>query len=125
MFEGNRMEDKHNEEHIHISNDGQIYSHVHGSDKSHTHKHSHENTKAIINRLSRAIGHLEPVKRMVQDERDCTEVLIQLAAVTSALNNAGKIILQQHIEGCIVDAVQSGDKKAIDDLNKAIAQFIK
>lgn len=119
------MEDKEGKEHIHISDDGQVYSHVHNAEKSHTHKHSHENTKAVVNRLSRAIGHLESVKRMVQDERDCTEVLIQLAAVTSALNNAGKIILQEHIESCIVVAVQSGDKKAIDDLNKAIAQFIK
>lgn len=119
------MEEKDNKEHIHISEDGHIYSHVHDDNKSHTHKHSHESTKAVINRLSRAIGHLESVKRMVQDERDCTEVLIQLAAVTSALNNAGKIILKEHIESCIVVAVQSGDKKAIDDLNKAIMQFIK
>lgn len=45
------------------------------------HKHNHENTKAIINRLSRAIGHLESVKKMVEDGRDCSEVLIQIAAV--------------------------------------------
>lgn len=112
-------------EHIHIGKDGQIYIHVHEENKGHTHKHTHKNNKAIINRLSRAIGHLESVKRMVEDERECNDILIQLAAVTSALNNAGKLILQEYIEDCIVVAVKSGDEKAIEDLNKAIIQFIK
>ena len=112
-------------EHIHIDKDGHIYTHVHEDDKSHTHKHIHENTKAIVNRLSRALGHLESVKRMVENDRECIDILIQLAAVTSALNNAGKLILQEHIENCIVVAVESGDKKVIEDLNKAIVQFIK
>jgi DNA-binding FrmR family transcriptional regulator len=101
-------------EHIHIDKDGHIYTHVHKDDKSHTHKHIHENTKAIVNRLSRAIGHLESVKRMVENDRECIDILIQLAAVTSALNNAGKLILQEHIENCIVVAVESGDKKVIN-----------
>ncbi len=51
--------------------------------------HHHENTTAVINRLSRAIGHLEAVKRMVEEGRDCSEVLVQLAAVKSAINNTG------------------------------------
>ena len=112
-------------EHIHIDEDGHIYTHIHEDNEKHTHKHIHQNTKAVLNRLSRAIGHLESVKRMVQDDRDCSEVLIQLAAVIAALNNTGKVILQEHIENCIVVAVESGDKKAIEDLNKAIGQFIK
>lgn len=89
------------------------------------HKHNHENTKTVINRLSRAIGHLESVKKMVEDGRDCSEVLIQIAAVKSAVNNIGKIILQDHINNCVVNAVETGDKKVIEDLNKAIEQFIK
>lgn len=112
-------------EHIHIGEDGSIYTHAHEENEKHSHKHIHQNTKAVLNRMSRAIGHLESVKRMVQDERDCSEVLIQLAAVIAALNNTGKVILQEHIENCIVVAVESGDKKAIEDLNKAIGQFIK
>lgn len=89
------------------------------------HKHNHENTKTVINRLSRAIGHLESVKKMVEDGRECSEVLIQIAAVKSAVNNIGKIILQDHINNCVVNAVETGDKKVIEDLNKAIEQFIK
>ncbi len=91
----------------------------------HTHTHSHEHTKSVVNRLSRAIGHLESIKKMVESGRDCSEVLIQLSAVKAAINNTGKIILQDHIEHCIVDAVEHGDQEAIKDLEKAIDRFIK
>jgi len=89
------------------------------------HVHEHEHTKAVINRLSRAIGHLEAVKKMVEDGRDCSEVLVQLAAVKSAINNTGKVILKDHLNHCIVDAVQHSDHQAIDDLTAAIDQFVK
>jgi DNA-binding FrmR family transcriptional regulator len=81
-------------------------------------------TKAVLDRLSRATGHLESVKRMIQDGRSCPEVLIQLAAVRSALSNTGKLILKDHIDHCIVDAVESNDAKALEELNRAIDQFI-
>ena len=105
----------------------QVHSHTHthtledGTVVTHSHTHSHTHTKAVLNRLSRAIGHLESIRRMV----DCSEVLIQLSAVKAAINNTGKVILQDHIEHCIVDAVESGDKEALDELNKAIDRFIK
>ena len=122
--------------HIHIAEDGTVYEHTH---HDHTHEHHHEhshghghghghthtNTKAVLNRLSRAIGHLESIKRMVEDGRDCSEVLIQLSAVKSAINNTGKVILKEHIEHCMVDAVESGDNKAIDELTEAIDRFMK
>jgi DNA-binding FrmR family transcriptional regulator len=93
--------------------------------KHHEHTHSHEQTTAVLNRLSRAIGHLQKVKQMVEDGRDCSEVLIQIAAVRAAVNNVGKIILQDHISHCVVDAIETGDQQVLDDLNKAIDQFIK
>ena len=79
------------------------YMHAHGI--AHTHSHVHENQKAVVNRLARAIGHLEKVKRMVEQGYDCSEVLIQLAAVRSALEGTGKVILQDHLRHCMVDAV--------------------
>lgn len=85
----------------------------------------HHDTQEIIHRLSRAIGHLEAVRRMVEEGRDCSEVLIQLAAVKSAINNTGKVILKDHINHCIVDAVETGEQKALDDLSTAIDRFIK
>lgn len=109
--------------HTHILEDGAVVTHTHNH--NHSHPHHHENTKAVLNRMSRAIGHMESIKRMVEDGRDCSEVLIQIAAVRSAINNIGKIILEDHINHCIVDAVETGDKKALEDLNEAIEKFVK
>ena len=126
--------------HIHIAEDGTVYehthhdhthehhhehSHSHAHGHGHGHGHTHTNTKAVLNRLSRAIGHLESIKRMVEDGRDCSEVLIQLSAVKSAINNTGNVILKEHIEHCMVDAVESGDHKAIEELTEAIDRFMK
>ena len=107
--------------HTHVMEDGTVVAHSH----LHTHTHTHQNTKAVLNRLSRAIGHLESIKRMVEDGRDCSEVLIQLSAVKAAINNTGKVILQDHIEHCIVDAIESGDRETLKELQKAIDRFIK
>ena len=101
--------------------------HIHGHDHAHDHEHfhSHENTKAVLNRLSRAIGHLQSVRRMVEDGRDCTDVLVQVAAVRSAIDNTGKVILQDHLKHCIIDAARNGDQQAIDDRCQALDQYIK
>ena len=99
--------------------------HTHNHTYPHSHGHVHENQKAVVNRLARAIGHLEKVKRMVEEGYDCSEVLVQLAAVRSALDNAGKVILQDHIRHCMVDAVAAGDESAIDDLCDAVEKFMK
>lgn len=129
------MEDKH----THIAEDGTVYEHTHHEhshehhhehehghhEHGHHHGHTHTNTKAVLNRLSRAIGHLESIKRMVEDGRDCSEVLIQLSAVKSAINNTGKVILKEHIEHCMVEAVESGDHEAIEELTEAIDRFMK
>lgn len=90
----------------------------------HSHAHVHENQKAVLNRLSRAIGHLEKVRRMVEEGQDCADVLIQLAAVRSALDSTGKVILKDHIRHCIVDAATAGDSESIDNVCKAIDKLL-
>ena len=115
------MSDHHEHDHQH----DHAYMHEHGIAHSHGHGHVHENQKAVINRLARAIGHLEKVKRMVEDGEDCSDVLVQLAAVRSAIDNTGKVILQDHMRHCMVDAVEAGDQAAIDDLCMAIDKFMK
>ena len=62
---------------------------------------------------------------MVENGEDCAQVLIQLAAVKSAINNTGKVILKDHLNHCIVEAAKNGDQKALDDLSAAIDQFVK
>lgn len=87
--------------------------------------HPHTSTGAVVHRLSRAIGHLEAVKQMVEAGRDCSDVLLQLAAVKAAVNNIGKLMLKDHIRHCVVDAVERGDGQALDDLSAAIDRFLQ
>ena len=115
--------EKQEKTHTHMLDDGRVLEHSH--EPGHSHSHTHTHTKAVLNRLSRAIGHLESIRRMVDEGRDCSEVLIQLSAVKAAINNTGKVILQDHIEHCIVDAVESGDHEALEELYKAIDRFMK
>ncbi len=107
----------------HIHEDGTVHAHEPGAES--THSHHHTNTRAVKNRLARVIGHLHAVERMVQDERDCAEILIQLAAVRSALNNVCKMILKDHMEHCVIDAIRNEDNDAITELNKAIDLLMK
>ncbi|ADY55575.1 protein of unknown function DUF156 [Syntrophobotulus glycolicus DSM 8271] len=92
---------------------------------AHAHHHSHRQTKKVLNRISRVTGHLQSVKKMVEEGRDCSEILIQLSAIRSAVNNIGRVILQDHIDHCVVEAVENNDKKVLDDLNNAIEKFLK
>ena len=102
-------------EHVHVHADGTV----------HTHSHTHQNTKTVKNRLARLIGHLHAVERMIDDGRDCAEVLIQLAAVRSALNNVWKLILKDHMDHCVIDAVQKGDTETLAELDRAIDLLMK
>ena len=82
-------------------------------------------THYIANRMARTIGHVRLVRSMVECDADCTEVLIQLAAVQSALSGASRMILKDHISHCIVDAVEHHDEQSLEDLNHAIDHLLK
>lgn len=99
---------------------GIAHEHTHEQGHSHTHKE----TKAVLNRMSKIIGHMEAVKSMVENGRDCSEVLIQLAAVKSAISSVSRVILKDHIDHCIVDAVRENDTESIEELKKAIDKFL-
>ena len=80
----------------------------------------------MINRLSRIEGHVRSIKEMVDSGRDCSEILIQIAAVQSVLQQTGKPILEEHLERCITEAVQDGDQKEpLDKFKDALAKFIR
>lgn len=93
-------------------------------EQAHTHYHDPEEKKREINRLSRAIGHLQHVKTMMEEDVDCAEVLIQLSAVRSALTGLGKEIINEHITHCIAHAIEDGNTEAIADFQKAIEKFL-
>ncbi|KQL49819.1 cytosolic protein [Brevibacillus choshinensis] len=90
------------------------------------HDHEHKHRKQIVNRLARIEGHLRSVKEMTAGGRDCSEVLLQIAAVQKALDKAAKLLLKDHLESCVVDAVLHGNQeKVLEDLNKALDNYIR
>ena len=91
----------------------------------HEHAHTHPNKKKVVNRLARIEGHVRSIKEMVDADRDCSEVLIQIAAVRKALDNTAKVILKDHLEHCILHAIEKGDgSKSLADFEAAIDQYL-
>lgn len=88
--------------------------------------HEHKQTKAVIDQLARTAGHVTSIKRMVEEGRDCPDVLIQLAAVRAAIDRAARIVLEDHIESCLRDAATNG---SVDDewdrLKVALDRYIR
>lgn len=92
----------------------------------HDHPHPHKHRKAVINRLAKIEGHVRAIKQMTMEDRDCSEILIQFAAVRKALDNAAKVLLFDHLESCVVTAAEHGDQEEIlDDLKQALDSFIR
>jgi DNA-binding FrmR family transcriptional regulator len=94
------------------------------------HKHSPEENKKLVNRMSRIIGHANKVKSMIgEEDRDCTQVLIQLAAVRAALTSLSKQILEEHINECMTEMSEFESEEerhqAIDSLMDVVNQFVK
>lgn len=112
------QEQEHHEHHDHEH-------HHHEHHHEHNHVHSEEEKRAVMNRLAKAIGHLESIRKMVERDEDCSNVLIQLAAVRSAVHNTGKLVLKNHLNHCIVEAVEEKDYETIEKLNEAIDKFMK
>ena len=102
-----------------------VHEHSHGHPHVHGHVHDPEQTKKISNRLARAIGHLESIKKMVEDDRDCSEVLIQLAAVESAIRSTSRQILRNHMETCVTAAIQQNDEETLSELYRAIDELLR
>lgn len=87
--------------------------------------HTHEHHQSVINRLARVEGHVRGIKKMVEEGKPCPDVLIQIAAVRSAVNNVGRIILEDHLKGCMFEAVKNGDfENAYYELEQSLDRFI-
>lgn len=84
---------------------------------------SEETKRAVIRRLNRAIGQLNGVKAMIDSDRYCGDVLTQLAAAQSALKAASRVILQEHLETCVVERVQAGDVEVVDEVMDLLKKF--
>lgn len=102
-----------------------VHTHILSNGKKVTHSHSHTQTAEVKKRLNTIIGHLEGIKNMIEEERDCSDVLVQLSAVSSSIKKLKSVILKDHIAHCVVDAVEEGDKETLDKLNQALDRFME
>ncbi len=104
-------------------NETDIKSHDHDSQLQDTHEHIHR--QKVLARLARIEGHVRAVKRMVEQDKSCPDVLVQIAAIRSALNGVGRVILDDHMRGCMVGALQKGEwELAFKDLSNALDRFV-
>ena len=80
--------------------------------------------QAVTNRLKRIEGQVRGIIRMVEEEKSCEEILIQIGSAKSALHKAGQAILEGHLSHCLVDAVNEGrEEEAVKKLSSALEQF--
>jgi DNA-binding FrmR family transcriptional regulator len=85
----------------------------------------HKQRKNVRDRLVRAEGHLHGIIKMIDEEKECPDILIQIAAVRAALEKAGAIILEGHLEHCLIEAVKSGDiEPQLDELKAALQKLL-
>ena len=97
--------------------------HSHGPSADHVHNEASQ--RQIINRLARIEGHLRGIKTMVQDDRPCPDVLIQIAAVRGGLDRVARLILDEHLSECITRAVDQGNIEVeVEALKAALDRFI-
>lgn len=90
-----------------------------------TKERSDKEYKDLINRLSRIEGQIRGVKKMIESDAYCIDVLNQVSAASSALNSFSKLLLANHIKSCVVNDIREGDDASVDELVKTIQKFIK
>lgn len=86
---------------------------------------SEEELRSLTNRLSRIEGQVRGLKDMLQNDAYCPDILVQVSAVTSALNSFGKELLSSHIRTCVADGIRQGDEDVVDELVTLLQKMMK
>ena len=104
-----------------------LTSQEHGAGQCcHRHKatpRSEKEQRQLQNRLKRMIGQLNGISKMLDDNRYCGDILIQVAAVESALQSFGYLVLQDHLETCVVGEIQQGNTQIVDEAVELIKKL--
>ena len=81
--------------------------------------------RCMLNRLSRIEGQVRGIKKMLEDEAYCTDILTQVTAIQAALNAFNKELLANHIKTCVVEDIRSGRDEVVDDLVCTLQKLMK
>lgn len=90
-----------------------------------TKERSNEEFRALINRLNRIEGQVKGVKKMVENNAYCTDILVQVSAITSALNSFNKKLLENHIKTCVSKDIIDGKTETVDELVEVLQRLMK
>ena len=90
-----------------------------------TKKRSQEEHKRLVNRLSRVEGQIRGIKKMVEEDAYCIDILIQVAAANAALNSFNKELLAEHIRTCVADDIKNGREETIEELVATLQKLMK
>lgn len=92
----------------------------------HKTKHREESEyKSLVNRLNRIEGQIRGIKGMLEKDAYCTDIIMQVSAVTSALNSFNKELLSNHIKTCVADDIIAGKTETVDDLLETLKKLMK
>ena len=87
--------------------------------------HSPQDTRSLLNRLSRIEGQIRGIRRMVEEEAYCIDIITQVSAARSALNSFSREILSDHIRHCVTEDVKEGSQDKIDELINTLQKMMK
>jgi CsoR family transcriptional regulator, copper-sensing transcriptional repressor len=88
-------------------------------------RHSDKTKSNLVSRLNRIEGQIRGVKGMIEKDTYCDDVLNQIAAIQSALNSVGKLLLENHLNSCVIERIQEGDNEVIKELMITMNKLIK
>ena len=84
-----------------------------------------DDKKNIKTRINKIKGQLDGINKMIDDDRYCPDILIQLSAITSAIKSLSTIILDDHLHTCLIKSIQNGDESSIDEITDLFKRFTK
>ena len=84
-----------------------------------------EEYRKLMNRLNRVEGQVRGVKKMLEEEQYCVDILTQVSAIQAALNSFNKVLLSSHIHSCVVSEIQNGNTEVVDELCESIKKLMK
>lgn len=90
-----------------------------------TKERSEKEHKNLLNRLSRIEGQIRGIKRMVEEDAYCTDILVQVAAANAALNSFNKVLLSEHIRTCVADDIREGRDETVEELVTTLQKLMK
>lgn len=90
-----------------------------------TKERSEKEYKDLLNRLSRIEGQVRGIRKMVENDAYCTDILVQVSAVNAALNSFNKVLLANYIRTCVADDIRSGKEETIDELVTTLQKLMK